>query len=137
MNFSTRLAKTTLAGAISIAASWACAAPVDVSFAASGSEGDWTLDFTVANNIVTPADMSVFFFAVQLGSSSLVDSPFFFTPLIGPLSFIPPDGGPETIYDFAWMDLDVASGGTTHLGPFDSLGGFILHSDSINAPTSL
>jgi hypothetical protein len=138
MNVSSRFAKATLAGAISIAASCAYALPVDVSYSVTGSSGDWLLDFTVANNFASGADdQTIFLFALQLQPGAFADTPADFTPISGPFDFAPSDGGPLASYDFGWMDLGLLGGGPPHLTPTISESGFVIHSDGVDAPDSI
>ena len=71
-----------LIGAALVAAAGAVASadPVDVTYTVSGSSGNWTLDFSVTNNL-NPADMDVYFFGVYLDSGrDIVGSPAFYDP---------------------------------------------------------
>ena len=54
------------------------ASAVDVSYAVSGSEGDWTFDFSVTNNIT--AGHHIYFFGVKMSARDIVGSPSGFDP---------------------------------------------------------
>ncbi len=137
MNISKHLTKTALAGAMSVALSWASAAPVDVSVATTGAAGDWTFDFTVANNIFSPEDAQVFLFAVEYGGvGDMTGAPFTFLP-VGPITALPSDGSPSADYSFGWIDIGLDSDDGAHLDPGTSFSGFTLHTDSITAPGSI
>ena len=137
MNISKQLTKTALAGAMTLALSWASAAPVDVGVSTTGSAGDWTFDFTVANNIFHPEDAQIFLFAVEFGGpGDMVGAPFTFLP-VGPISALPSDGGPVADYSFGWIDIGLDSDDGVHLDPGTSLGGFAIHTDSLTAPGSI
>jgi len=137
MNISKHLTKTALAGAMSLALSWAsAAAPVDVSVATTGSAGDWTFDFTVANNIFTPEDAQIFLFAIEYGGpGDMVGAPFTFLP-VGAITALPSDGSPPADYSFGWIDIGLDSDDGAHLDPGTSFSGFTIHTDSINLPGS-
>lgn len=44
--------------------------PINVSYTVTGGPGDWTLDFSVNNNLGGAADQDFYFFGVDLSSSS-------------------------------------------------------------------
>lgn len=137
MNISRLLTKTALAGAMSLALSWASAAPVDVGVSTTGSDGDWSFDFTVANNILHPEHAQIFLFAVEFGGpGDMVGAPFTFLP-VGAISAVPSDGNPPADYSFGWIDIGLDSDDGPHLDPGTSMGGFTLHTDSITAPGSI
>jgi hypothetical protein len=122
MRFSFALLTLALAGAASAAA-------VNVSYTVSGTSGAYVLDFSVNNNI--SSGQGVYFFGVQLSSSSIVNSPS--------RNFVPnawwdnsPYGGSSTIYNnnwLNWLDSGVTYGST--------VSGFQVAISDLTPPTSV
>ncbi len=133
MNIDSRIAKIGLATAITLAASTVCAMPVDVSYSVTGSAGDWLLDFTVTNNVSSPAgDDSIYLLALQMQPGEIVGSPGAFFALTDPFDVAPSDGGLTQTYDFGWLDFGLLGfPAAPSIGPSTSLGGFFVHLNSV------
>ncbi|MCB2107576.1 MAG: PEP-CTERM sorting domain-containing protein [Rhodobacteraceae bacterium] len=58
---------------VSLFAGAAQALPVSVSYSVSGTSGDYTLDFTITNNM--PVAQNIYFFGVLLSARDIVGSP--------------------------------------------------------------
>ena len=105
---------------------------VDVSYVVTGSTGDWTLDFSVTNNL-NPSTMDIYFFGVQLSQSNVVALP-------GSFDFYGSHwdnewyGGSSIVYNNTWID-----GGSNYSGllPGQTLSGFKVHISDNNAPTDV
>lgn len=83
----------------------AMAGPVDVSYSVSGSAGNWTLDFSVTNNL-NPSDMDIYFFGVLLDTGrNIAGSPTDWDPNTWPAWDNSPFGGSNTIYNNNWIDF--------------------------------
>jgi PEP-CTERM motif-containing protein len=109
--------------------------PVDVSYLVTGSTGDWTLDFSVTNNLSSAPNQNFYFFGVLLSSSNITGVPTNFAAITAsydPFSF--GYGGSDTEYNNVWYDSKFSDGlqlpGTTTSG-FD-----VTISDAV-APTSV
>jgi hypothetical protein len=77
------------------------ASPINVSYTTTGSPGDWTLNFSVNNNLIGFPGQFLFLFGVLLSSNDSVGSaPYFFA--YG--SFDPVGlGGPDINYNNVWL----------------------------------
>ena len=107
------------------------AAPVDVSYAVTGSAGDWTLDFSVANNL-NPSDMNLYMFGVLLSSSNVVNSPGDFDPTFFPTWSNSPYGGSSLVYNNNWFDPTQSD-----LNPGQSMSGFQVTINDATAPSEV
>jgi hypothetical protein len=108
--------------------------PVDVDFTVSGSSGNWTLDFSVQNNM-NPSGMALYFFGVQLPTKSIVASPVGYGEYGGDYwdtSWTIGIPGSGMIYNNNWIDNS-----WNHLFPGESLDGFLVHLTEDSAPTSV
>ena len=125
----TRFASLALVTAALALTSAAYAGPV-VTFTTSGTSGNYTLDFSVTNNLGNTND--IYFFGVQLPARDIVASPGGFDPNIWLTWDNSPYGGSSTIYNNNWIDFTFSSlpNGTT-------LSGFQAHTTSLTAPTSV
>jgi hypothetical protein len=109
----------------------AAAIPVSATYTVTGTSGDWTLNFDVANNMVG-SDQSVYFFGVDVDGGSVVGSPASFDSSAYPTWDKNAEfGGSSLTYDGTWT-----SGGHVILAGVD-LSGFLVHSDAVDAPTSV
>ena len=112
------------------AAGVATATPVGVSYTLLGTPGDWTLNFDVVNNL-WGSDQSVYFFGVAVDGSSITSSPATFSSG----AFSPWTnsgfGGSSLSYDDTW----ISGGHVIYAG--DNLNDFVVHSDAVDAPTSV
>lgn len=111
----------------------ASADPVDVSYVAAGEHGDWTLNFSVTNNL-EPATMAVYFFGVQLAPSDTVSSPapFIFYVSSWDNTFY---GGSAIVYNNTW--LDNSFGVIGGILPGQTQNGFRVHVTDFDVPTSV
>jgi hypothetical protein len=108
----------------------ASAEPVLVSESTTGTSGDYTLNFTLTNNI--GGDQKIYIFGVALDSGTdFAASPPSFPAHFDAFS-VSSFGGSSTVYNNTWLD-NVDAGlpsGTT-------LGGFAVHSTDTTLPTSI
>jgi hypothetical protein len=111
----------------------AAAAPI-VSFTVSGSAGDWTLDFSVTNNLGV-ATQRIYFFGVELDARDIVASPPGWDPDAWPSWNNLFYGGSATVYNNNWIDFSL-SGGTT-ITDGETQSGFKAHTTAIDAPTAV
>jgi len=120
-----------LSAALIGAAGAAAAIPVSAAYTVTGTAGDWTLNFEVANNMVG-SDQSVYFFGVDVDGASVVGGPASFDSSAYPTwDRNAAIGGSSLTYDATWN-----SGGHV-LVAGDELSGFLVHSDALDAPTSV
>jgi hypothetical protein len=123
-----RVKKLFLLSAAALGAAMCAAAdPIAVTYGATGSAGNWTLDFTVNNNLSGAPDQALYLFGVVTSAPDVVGSPAGYDPtLIGAWdnsSF----GGSSTLYNNVWEDPSMSQ-----LLPASSLSGFEVHlSDAI------
>jgi hypothetical protein len=103
MKILSALAGFILFGAMSAAE----ANPVDVSFVASGSAGNWTLDFSVTNNLGGTND--IYFFGVRLPAQNVTGSPALWNPNAPPGYNPSIYGGSNTDYNNIWITCPTAS----------------------------
>ena len=120
-----------LVAALSSVSAAAVAAPVDVSFAVSGSAGDWVYDFTVTNNLGGTND--IYFFGVQTGQTNITGSPagWGYAPWDNPWNnaYL---GGSSTTYDNPWCCASAA-----RISPGQTLSGFQVTSNAATALTAI
>jgi hypothetical protein len=107
--------------------------PISVSYTVAGSAGDWTLDFSVSNNLTGAPLQNFYNFGVLLSSENITGSPADFS--INPGTSNPSTiGGSDTTYNNLWIDDNFFDGlqlpGTTTSG-FE-----VTISDAV-APTSV
>lgn len=115
------------AGALALLLGNANAAPVDVSYTVLGTAGNYTLDFSVTNNIA--ADHSLYFFGVLLPQRDIVSSPTSWDSDAHPTWSTVPYGGTTSDYNNVWMH----NGFTTPSVTFGStLSGFEVHLAELN-----
>ena len=120
-----------LTAALVGAAGVAAAAPVEASYTLTGTAGDWTLDFDVSNDLVG-SDQSIYFFGVAVDGGTVTHSPQSFNSATYPTwSYNANYGGSSLTYNAVWF-----SGGHVILSG-DNLDGFLVHSDAVDAPTSV
>lgn len=118
--------------------------PVGVTYTVSGSAGDWTLNFSVTNNVV--AGQVVFFFGVLLPGQSIAGSPSgwgnstratgsTWNPALDPIGEL--TGGPNINFNDIWT----GTGGALNPQVFIPFGttqsGFEVTVTSLTAPTSV
>jgi hypothetical protein len=85
---------------------------VYVEYEVTGSAGDWTLDFSVTNNIGL-ASMNIYFFGVVLDARDIVGSPPGWDPNAWTTWDNSPYGGSSLIYNNIWIGGSIPNGGTT------------------------
>ncbi|HEY0703688.1 MAG TPA: hypothetical protein VGD60_13055, partial [Candidatus Acidoferrales bacterium] len=111
----------------------ASADPLGVSYTITGSAGDWTLDFSVTNNIVGAPNQDFYFFGVLLPGGSITGTP----PAFGVFStvFNPSIdfGGSNTNYNDNWLGNVGGPAGF----PGMTISGFDVTLTSASAPTSV
>lgn len=91
------------------ATAFAIAAPPTVSYSVYGSSGNYTLDFSVTNNLGVNG-MFLYFFGVELSASNVVGSPSPFDPTIHATWSNVIYGGSPTVYNNNWIVPLAASG---------------------------
>lgn len=108
------------------------AGPINVSYTVTGSSGDWTLDFSVNNNLAGASNQSMYFFGVDLTSTDITATPASFG--VDPGTFVTsPFGGSNTVYDDVWgvpVGYGLAVPGTT-------TSGFEVTTSDITAPAEV
>jgi hypothetical protein len=119
-----------LASALVGIAGAAAAAPVVAAYTVEGTSGDWTLNFDVANYLFG-SDQSVYFFGVAVDGGSVAGSPASFDAAPYATWNNSGSGGSNQSYDDLWL------GGGHVLVPGVDLRGFLVHSDAVDAPTSV
>jgi hypothetical protein len=119
-----------LASALALPA-LADAGPIDVSYTVSGTPGNYTLDFSVTNNI--SAGQSIYFLGVQLSQREIVASPAGWNSVLVPHWNNTYFGGAVSNYNNNWIlaeaNDNIAFGST--------LGGFEAHVLDVVAPESV
>ena len=101
----------------------------EVSYTSSGSSGDYTLDFTVQNNL-NPG-MDIYYFGVLLSQPNITGSPGDFgSAAIGWNNASA--GGSSIVYNNIWLDNSYSS-----LPAGNSLSGFDVQISNAVAPTSV
>jgi hypothetical protein len=93
--------------------------PINVSYTVSGSTGNWTLDFSVTDNLIG-TDQGFYFFGVSLSSDNNTGSPTDYGPWT-PQESAPWSntelGGSSVLYNDTWVDDgNSAPPGTTTSG---------------------
>jgi hypothetical protein len=78
--------------------------PVNVSYTITGNSGDWTLDFSVNNNLAGAPDQNLYFFGVALSSRNITGSPGTFDPNLWTSWNNSAYGGSNINYDNNWLD---------------------------------
>jgi hypothetical protein len=79
--------------------------PIDVTYTVSGTSGDYTLDFTVTNNLVSWPDQDLYFFGVALSGSDVTGTPGDFNgDLVSTWNNFEYDGlGSDITYNNNWI----------------------------------
>lgn len=124
--------KSTLAVSTALAAllfgTAAQAAPIDVSYATTGSSGNYTLNFSVTNNLGGSND--VYFFGVKLSQPGITGSPSgAWDSTLWPNWDNTAYGGSNTNYNNNWIDFSFGN-----LLPGNTLGGFQVTVADLVAP---
>jgi hypothetical protein len=106
--------------------------PINVSYTVTGSTGNWTLDFSVNNNLAGAANQDFYFFGVQLSGTDITGTP---SPFVTYIPFNPSTswGGANIIYNNVWL---ADSSGTDGL-PGTTTSGFDVKITDAVAPTSV
>ncbi|MEA2552205.1 MAG: hypothetical protein QOJ65_381 [Fimbriimonadaceae bacterium] len=107
------------------------AAPL-VTFTKTGSAGDWTLNLSVTNTLGID-DQKIYFFGVKLDDRDIAGSPSGWNPDSWIAWTNAPFGGSTEVYNNNWLSPTEAD--AIHNG--DTLSGFLVHSTSTDAPTSV
>jgi hypothetical protein len=111
------------------------AAPINVSYTVTGSSGNWTLDFSVNNNIAGAANQDFYFFGVELSATDITGTPASFStfaPFNPSISF----GGANITYNNVWLVTTFPTIGTTAL-PGTTTSGFDVTITDAAAPASV
>lgn len=124
--------KPVLICAIALGAFSAAADPITVGYFASGSAGDWTLDFLVSNNLAGAPDQDLYFFGVALSASDVVGSPAGYDPTAISTWDNSGLGGSNTLYNNVWLD-----GSASQLLPGAMLSGFEVHVSDLTLPQTV
>jgi hypothetical protein len=126
--------KAGLAGALLLAAlaTTASADPIDVSFTVTGSANDWTLHFSVTNNLGGTNDIN--FFGVQLPLRLISGAPSDWDPGAAITHNNSALGGSSITYNNNWF---ADSNSPFVILPGNTLGGFAADSHDDVAPTSV
>ena len=111
-----------------IAFSDASAAPVGVTYSVSGSAGNWTIDFTVANN-EAGTDQAIYLFGVLLSGPGVTGSPSPYHATTFPTWTNSGLGGSNLVYNNVWEDASAAN-----LLPGETLSGFDVHVSDAKLP---
>lgn len=99
------------------------AGPIDVTFTTSGSNGDWTYDFTFINNI--PADHFAYFLGVDDVDGAISGNPAAFGNYGG--YFVA-----GNYYNLNWLNYDYLD----TIAPASSMSGFTVHDTAWNQKAS-
>lgn len=122
--------KALVAAALIGAAGAAAAAPANTTFTVTGTSGDWTLNFDIANNL-TGSDLALYFFGVAVDGGTVVANPLDFSSTAYTSWNNVVYGGADLTYNGVWIN----NGHVDYAG--ENLGGFLVHSTSVIAPTSI
>ncbi|MGD0467686.1 MAG: PEP-CTERM sorting domain-containing protein [Terriglobales bacterium] len=117
-----------------VVAPTAKADPINVSYTVSGSAGDWTLDFSVNNNLAGAANQNFYFFGVLLSSTNITGIPATF------YSFPFPPFNPSTLYGGANINYNnvwLGNGYGTNALPGTTTSGFDATITDATVPTSV
>ena len=126
MNVRTALSSLLLA-ASALSAHVAGAAPIDVNYSVAGSSGDWTIDFSVTNNL--GGTNGLYFFGTALSQRDITGSPTGYSPDAWQSWNNSPYGGSNRTYNNVWIGALIPSG--------VSEDGFRVHLTDASAPTSV
>jgi hypothetical protein len=118
------------AAALVSAAGAVAAAPADMTYTVTGTSGDWTLNFDVANNM-TGTDLSLYFFGVVVDGGTVVGDPLDFSSTAYTTWNNIVYGGADLTYNGVWIN----NGHVDYAG--ESLDGFLVHSTSVDAPANV
>ncbi len=109
--------------------------PVNVSYNVTGTSGNYTLNFSVTNNI--DSYQRIYFFGAKLSGSSISDSPAgwdsTYWAIWNPALY--GGSGPNIDFNNNWINFGLYSGEGIHFG--DTLSGFSVHITDSEAPVSL
>lgn len=108
----------------------AAAAPV-VTYTVSGTSGNYTLDFSVTNNL-TGTDQDIYLFGVLLSAPNVVGSPSSFDPTVFSTWTNSGYGGSSLLYNNVWLD-----GSESDLMPGQTLSGFDVQVSDATAPQAV
>jgi hypothetical protein len=105
-----------------------------VSYTVTGSSGNWTLDFSVTNNLPSALNqLGIYFFGVELDARDIVGTPAGYDPDVWTTWDNTPYGGSSIVYNNNWLGVS-ASGG---IPQGSTLSGFQVHSISSAMPSSV
>ena len=125
--------KPVLICAIALGAAFSAAAdPITVGYVATGSAGDWTLDFLVSNNLAGAPEQDLYFFGVALSAPDLVGSPAGYDPTAISTWDNSGLGGSNTLYNNVWLDASASQ-----LLPGSMLSGFEVHVSDLTLPQTV
>jgi hypothetical protein len=132
-----RISSLILAAAFAIPTVAQAQAPT-VTYAVTGSSGDWFLDFNVANGFTSPSNQFLYLFGVYLSTGTAVagtPNPWSPSPwsVMSQSISLAAFGGSSTVYNNAWITLPT----TTGIAAGSSLDGFVVHTTAADAPTNV
>jgi hypothetical protein len=132
-----RIHALVLAAALTLPAAAQAQAPT-VTYTATGSSGDWFLNFNVANGFTAPSDQFLYLFGVFLSTGTAVagtPNPWSPSPwsVMSQSISLAAFGGSSTVYNNAWITLPT----TTGIAASSSLAGFVVHTTAVDAPTDV
>lgn len=82
--------------------------PINVTYTVTGTAGDWTLDFSVNNNLPGAPNQNLYLFGVALSPAVISGEPTTFLPRV---EFDPHAwGGPDIEYNNVWLDSNSTDG---------------------------
>jgi hypothetical protein len=110
--------------------------PINVSATVSGSAGDWTLDFSVNNNLAGAPDQDFYIFGVLLTSATITGTPASFSSFNSGLNLSGSFGGANITYNNGWILTSYPTIGTNAL-PGTTTSGFDVTITSATVPTSV
>jgi hypothetical protein len=112
------------------------ASPIDVSYTVTGGPGDWTLDFSVLNNLSGAPNQTFYFFGVDLAPNSITGTPTSAGFAKAPTYDTPWNnstlGGSSISYYDNWLDQ-----GLPYHPPGTTVTGFDVTVADLTAPTSV
>jgi len=114
------------------------AQPVGVTYSVSGTSGDYTLDFTIQNNLPAGDNLGLYWFGVDLSVPDITgtptDWPVYFLSTYNPSI----DHGPNINFNNVWFDTNPGFGSSQgFVQSGDSLSGFDVHISAATLPTSV
>jgi hypothetical protein len=123
-----------IAGAIAVVSIAAAQRKPTVTYGVSGTSGNYTLNFNVQNNLLT-GEGWLYFFGVLMPGRDITGSPASWNPDTWTSWNNSGYGGSSTVYNNVWIGN--SGGGAGSISPGTSLNGFVVHTTTASAPTSV